>query len=110
MEEGKISFEDFKKLEIKVAEVLEVSEHPDADRLYVVKIKVGDVSKQIIAGIRSNYEKEELVGKKVVIIDNLEPATIRGEESQGMILAASGGNGPVIVVPEKDVPSGSFVK
>ena len=110
MEDGKISFEDFKKIEIKTAEVLEVVEHPDADKLYLLKIKVGEVVKQIVAGIRSSYQKEELVGKMIVIIDNLQPATIRGEESQGMLLAASGENGPVVLVPDKDVPAGVRVK
>jgi methionyl-tRNA synthetase len=104
-----VSFEDFKKLELRVAEIIEVSDHPNADKLYVIKIKVGDETKQIVAGIRQSYNPEELKEKKVVIVDNLEPAQIRGEESNGMLLAAIDNGSPVILVPEKDVPSGAKI-
>ena len=99
-----ISFEDFKKLDLRVAEVLEAREHTGADKLHVLKIAIGDETKQIVAGIREQYSPDELVGKKIVIVNNLEPATIRGEESNGMLLAARGDEGPVVLLPEKDVP------
>ena len=105
-----VSFDDFKELEIKVAEIIDVHEHPNADKLYVLKISVGEDSKQIVAGIRGSYGPDELKGKKIVIINNLEPVVIRGEESNGMLLAASSEDGPVLLVPEKDVSSGSPVK
>ena len=105
-----VTIEDFKKLELKVAQIKEVSEHPDADRLYVIILDLGDKTKQVVAGIRSSYSKEELVGKQVVVVDNLEPAVLRGVESQGMILAASDETGIVVVTPEKKIKLGSIVK
>jgi methionine--tRNA ligase beta chain len=105
-----ISFEDFKKADLRIAEVLNVKEHPNADKLYVLQVRVGDESKQIVAGIRLQYSAEELVGRKIVIVNNLEPVTLRGEESSGMLLAASVDGSPVILGPEKDVPSGTPVR
>ena len=104
------TIQDFMNLELKVARIIEAKEHPNADRLFVLKIDLGSEERQLVAGISSSYQAEELVGKKIVVIANLEPATIRGEESQGMLLAASGENGPVLLAPEKDVPLGSQVK
>lgn len=105
-----ISIEDFRKLKLKVAEIKEVNEHPNADRLYVITVDLGDKIKQVVAGIKSSYNKEELMGKQVVVIDNLEPAVLRGVESQGMILAASDETGIAIVSPEKKIKLGSIVK
>ncbi len=105
-----VTYEDFKKLELIVALIKEVKEHPNADRLYVLKIDTGNGEKQLVAGIRASYKPDELVGRKVVVINNLEPAVIRGEASNGMILAAAGENGPVILLPEKDVPIGAMIK
>lgn len=105
-----VTYEDFKKLELIVALIKEVKEHPNADRLYVLKIDTGNGEKQLVAGIRASYKPDELVGRKVVVINNLEPAVIRGEASNGMILAASGENGPVILLPQKDVPVGAIIK
>ena len=105
-----ISIEDFRKLELKVGVIKEVSDHPNADKLYVVIVDMGDKTKQLVAGIRGSYTKEELIGKQVVVVDNLEPAVLRGVESQGMILAASDESGIVIVSPEKNKKLGSIVK
>ena len=105
-----VSFEDFKKLEIRVAEIESVTPHPNADRLYVLGLKVGEVQKTIVAGIRKHYTEEELKGKKIVIINNLEPATIRGVESQGMLLAASEGEFLTLVTPERPIESGAQVR
>ena len=105
-----ISFEQFKGADLRVAEIIEAREHPDADRLYLLKVKVGEEEKQLVAGIRASYEKDELAGKKIIIINNLEPAVIRGEQSSGMVLAASGEDGPVLLMPEKEVPSGSQIR
>lgn len=104
-----LSFDDFKRLDLRVAEVIDVKEHPSADKLYVLQIRVGDEAKQIVAGIRASYDKEALKGKKIVVINNLEPATIRGAESNGMLLAADDSGTPVILIPERDVPSGSKI-
>ena len=104
------SLEDFKKFELKVAEIETVAPHPNADRLYVLGVKVGEVRKTIVAGIRAHYSEEELRGKKVVIVDNLDPAVIRGVESQGMILAASNAEGLTLVTPERPFVDGVLVK
>ncbi|MFH1440741.1 MAG: methionine--tRNA ligase subunit beta [Candidatus Omnitrophota bacterium] len=104
------TIEDFRKLELKAAEIKEVTEHPNADRLYVIKVDLGDKTKQIVAGIRGSYQKEDLIGKQVVVIDNLEPAVLRGVESQGMILAASDEEGICIISPQRNVKLGSIVK
>ena len=104
------SYEDFKKLDIKIAEIEGVEPHPNADRLYVLSIKVGEVRKKIVAGIRAHYNEEELKGKKIVIIDNLDPVVIRGVESQGMLLAASDDTALTLVCPERAIADGAKVK
>ena len=104
------TIEDFKKLELKVAVIKEVIEHPNADRLFVVTLDLGDKTKQVVAGIRASYQKEQLIGKQVVVVDNLEPAVLRGVESQGMILAASDENGIFVVSPDRLMKLGSIVK
>lgn len=105
-----ISITDFQKLELRTAEILEVKPHPNADRLYVLQVQVGEERKQLVAGIRLHYSEAELVGKKVVVVNNLEPSVIRGVESQGMILAASNPEKLTLVIPERDLPSGAQVR
>jgi methionyl-tRNA synthetase len=105
-----ITFEDFKKLELKVAEIKEVKDHPNADKLYVLTIDLGDKEKQIVAGIKAAYQKEDLVGKQIIVVDNLEPAVLRGVESQGMLLAASDEQGVCIILPQRKLKLGSIVK
>lgn len=105
-----IPFEEFKKLEFRVAEILSAVAHPNADKLVLLKVKVGDREKQIVAGIKAHYAPETLTGKKIIIVDNLEPAVIRGETSEGMLLAASDETMLTLVIPEKDIPSGAKVK
>ena len=104
-----VKFDDFKKLELKVAKVKEVELHPNADKLYVVTIDIGGEEKKMVAGVREYYEPEELLGKSVVVITNLEPATIRGVESQGMVLAAKDGKALSVLVPDKDVEIGCAI-
>lgn len=105
------SIDDFKKLEFKVAEIKEVNDHPNADRLYVITLDLGDRTKQVVAGIRGSYpNREELIGKQVVVVDNLDPAVLRGVESQGMILAGSDESGVFVVSPSKPLKLGSVVK
>lgn len=104
------SIEDFKKLEFRVAEILEAAIHPQADKLYILDIQVGEEKKRVVAGIRNAYTLEELKGKKVVVVNNLEPAVIRGVESQGMLLAASDGLTLTLVTPERLIGTGATVK
>ena len=84
-----ISYEHFSKLDLRVAKVLEARHHPNADKLMLLQVDVGDEQKQIVAGIRQHYTPEQLVGKLIVIVNNLEPAMLRGETSSGMLLAAT---------------------
>ncbi len=104
------TIDDFRKLEFKVAEIKDVVEHPNADKLLVLTLDLGDRTKQVVAGIRSVYSKETLIGKQVVVVDNLDTAVLRGIESQGMVLAASDENGIVIISPDKKLKNGSIVK
>jgi methionyl-tRNA synthetase len=105
-----VTFEEFKKLELKVGEIKEVKDHPNADRLYIITVGLGDKTKQVVAGIKTAYKKEDLLGKQVVVVDNLEPAVLRGVESQGMLLAASDETGMAIISPERKIKLGSIVK
>jgi len=105
-----VTIDDFKKLELKVAKIKEVEDHPHADKLYIIIIDLGDKTKQIVAGLKGSYPKEDLVGKQVVVVDNLEPALLRGIESQAMLLAASDDKGICIITPERQVQLGSKVK
>lgn len=102
-----ISFDEFKKLDIRVAEIKEVEEIPGSDKLWKMKIDVGE-EKITVAGIKQFYSKEELIGKQIVVINNLEPATIRGIESQAMLLAADEEN-PILIVPDKKTRPGNKV-
>jgi tRNA-binding protein len=105
-----ITYEDFAKIDLRVATVLAAREHPNADKLMLLQIKVGEVEKQIVAGIRGHYTAEQLVGRQIVVVDNLQEAMLRGEESQGMLLAASDAAGVVLLRPDRDCESGATVK
>jgi methionyl-tRNA synthetase len=102
--------EDFKKIELVVAQIKEVKEHPNADRLYVLQVDTGRDVRQIVAGIRKSYTPEQLIGRRVILVANLEPAVIRGETSNGMLLAASDDVSQALLMPEKEVKLGSIVK
>ena len=84
-----VTFSDFQRLRISVAEVTEAKPHPNADRLLVLTARAGGQARQLVAGIRADYDPQGLVGRLVVMIENLEPAVIRGVRSEGMILAAT---------------------
>lgn len=107
---GEVAYEEFAKLDLRIATILEVSDHPNADKLYVVKIDLGGEQRQIVAGIKPAYTKEELVGKQIVVVANLEHAKLRGVESQGMLLAADSEGKAVLLMPEKLVKDGVKIK
>ncbi len=86
-----ITIDDFDKIDLRVGTILEASKHPDADRLLVFKVKIGDETRQIVSGVAQYFKPEEMVGKKVVVLANLKPRKIRGVESKGMILYAENG-------------------
>ena len=105
-----ISIDDFRKVELKVATVKSAEAHPNADKLIVLQVDLGSEQRQICAGIRNHYTPEELVGKQVVVVANLETAKLRGLESHGMLLAASDDGRVIILTPEKPVLAGAQVK
>lgn len=105
-----LSYDVFKQLDMRIAEVVEVKEHPNADRLYLLKIFLGEEERQIVAGLKTGYSQEDLVGRKIVVLANLEPAEIRGQRSEGMLLAANAEEGPVLIVPDVDIPAGIPIK
>ena len=102
-----LTLEDFKKIELRVAKVLSVEEIPGADRIWKLTIDVGTEQKEIVSGIKQHYTAEALVGRSIVVINNLEPSTIRGVQSQGMLLAAKAGSELSILVLDKVLPPGS---
>jgi len=105
-----ISFDDFKKLDLRVAKIIEAEAIADSEKLIKLRIDLGNnEERQIIAGIRKTYNPENLVDKKIVVVANLEPRFLMGIESQGMLLAASGEDGPVLLVPDKDAEPGSTI-
>lgn len=106
-----ISIEDFKKIDIKIGRVKSVEKVEGADKLLKFIFDFGGEEKQIISGIAEFYtDLSSLVGKEMPVIVNLEPRTIRGYESQGMVLCADSEGHPVLLHPESDVPPGSLVK
>ncbi|MCX5693409.1 MAG: hypothetical protein NTX47_07035 [Candidatus Omnitrophica bacterium] len=105
-----ITIEEFKKLNIRIARIKEITDHPNADRLYVVRVVIGDEEREVVAGIKKWYSKEELLGKLVAVVENLEPAVIRGVESKGMILATQDGETLAVLSPDRPVAPGSLVK
>lgn len=111
-EEGKatIEFDDFDKLDLVVGEILEAKEHPNADKLLVSTIDIGeDKPRTIVSGIKKWYKPEDLVGKKVIVVKNLAPRKMRGIESQGMLLAADDGEDLSLVSLLSDLKAGSRV-
>tara|TARA_Y100000310_G_C20666335_1_gene807692 strand:+ start:1903 stop:2226 length:324 start_codon:yes stop_codon:yes gene_type:complete len=104
-----VDFKDWQNLDFRVAEVLEVEDHQDADKLYVLKIKINKEERTIVAGIKNSYTKEELIGKKIIVFANLKPVVLRGVKSEGMLLAASDGDEIVILTPDKEIKSGAKI-
>ena len=103
------TLEEFKKIEIRTAKVLDVQEIPGADRLWRLTLDVGSEKKDIVAGVKAFYTKEALLGKSIAIVHNLEPAVIRGVESRGMLLAAKSDGRLSILTTDQDIPAGSLV-
>lgn len=109
-EEELVTIEDFDKLNFKVAEILSCEDHPKADKLYVFQVKIANEIRQIVSGIKKYYKKEDLIGKKVVVITNLKPVKLRGVDSNGMILAAEDKAGNLTLVSTlEDIESGSTI-
>ena len=106
-----ITIEQFQEVQLRVATILAAEAHPKADRLVVLQVDLGDEKRQIVAGIRAHYDPAALVGTQIVVVANLAPATLRGVESQGMLLAASDGAGKLVLVrPEQGIGAGATVR
>lgn len=112
-----INYDDFSKIELKVARVLEAVRVEGSEKLIKLQVSVGDknetgelINRQILAGIGKSYEPENLVGKEIVVVVNLEPRKLMGEESNGMLLAASDENGIAVLIPDREVLPGSGIK
>jgi methionine--tRNA ligase beta chain len=114
-----ITFEDFAKVDLRIARILQAENHPSADRLFKLQVDDGSgTPRQLCAGIRGHYQPADLIGKLIVIVANLAPRVIRGEESRGMLLAAS--DAPrdaaptterrvILLTPMSDIPPGAIV-
>lgn len=107
----RIQFDDFTKVDMRVAKVLEAREHPNADKLIVLKIDLGTEQRQICAGLRGHYEPEALVGRLIVVVTNLAPRKMRGEVSDGMLLAASTADHSriILLAPDAEIEPGAAV-
>ena len=105
-----ISYSDFAKLDIRVGRIIEVSDHPNADKLYVMKVDLGNEVRTLVGGLKKYYSKEELVGKTVIVLANLKPKELRGIVSNGMLLAADDGERVALLMPDKDVKLGSKIR
>jgi methionyl-tRNA synthetase len=105
-----VSYEEFRRIVLKIATVREVNPHPQADRLWVMTVDTGTATRTIVAGIKAFYAPEQLVGRQVVLVENLAPAVIRGVRSEGMLLAATDEAGIAVVGPDRHVQEGSAVK
>lgn len=104
-----IEYDDFLKLDLRLGEIIASKEHPEADKLLINTIKIGDETRTIVSGIKKWYKPEDLIGKKVVVVCNLKPRKLRGVESEGMILACENGDDLSIVTTLEDMPSGSLI-
>ena len=106
-----ITIDDFRKLNILIGTIEKVEDIEGSEKLYRFEISIGEEKRQILGGLKTSYSKDELLGKQVVFLVNLEPRMIMGMESQGMILAASDDEGKAIILqPLKEVKSGSVVR
>jgi methionyl-tRNA synthetase len=106
-----VTIDDFKRLDLRVGTIRKAEPHPNADRLVVLSVDIGDESeRQIVAGIRAAYPPESLVGRQIVVVANLKPVTLRGVESRGMLLAASDADSITLVAPDRSIVPGSRVK
>ena len=105
-----ITYDDFKKIELKIGKILAAEKVAGADRLLKLEVDLGTEKRQLVAGIGEVYEASQLIGKQVPVLVNLEPRKLRGVESQGMMLAVDANGKPIIMNPDREVPPGSVIK
>jgi len=104
-----INYEDFQKLDIRIATILEAEPVPETTKLLKLKVDLGDESRVLVAGIAETYKPEDVIGKQIPILTNLEPRTIKGIESNGMILAVDVENKAILLHPDQKIINGSKV-
>lgn len=106
------SLQDFQKLALRVGTIVTATAHPNADRLLVLSVDLGEgAPRQLVAGIKGSYQPETLIGKQVAVVSNLQPATIRGIESQGMVLAAHDGSQQIALLTlDRPIQPGGTIK
>jgi len=109
-EKETVSFDQFQQLDLRSAKILKAEKIEEADKLLLLDIDLGEEKRQLVAGIAQDYSIDELVGKTIIVVANLEPKKIKGYVSQGMLLAVDIPEGPVLLIPEGEVPPGSKVK
>lgn len=108
--EGIVTFDRFMEVDLRVGRIVEVSDHPDADRLYVLKVDLGeDEPRQLVAGLKKYYDRGDMLDKKIIVVSNMKPAKMRGIESRGMLLAAENGDVVSLLTVDRDVPTGSRI-
>ncbi len=105
-----ITFDEFKRMDLRVGEILKAEKVPGTDKLLKIELNLGTEVRTMVAGVADTYTPEEMVGKKLIVIANLKPAVIRGIESQAMLLAAEIGGQAIIPFFDRDVPAGAKVK
>ena len=104
------SIEEFSKLGLKMGKITEVADHPNADKLYLLKVDTGDKTIQLVAGLKKHYTPQSLEGRTIAVLTNLEPRVVRGVDSQGMLLAAQCGDEVSILTSDKEIEPGSVVR
>ena len=105
-----ITFDDFKKLEIRIGKITSAEKVEGADKLLKLEVDLGGTKRQLVVGIAQYYKPEELINKQIPVLVNLEPRKIKGIESQGMLLAAVEGERPILLHPDKEIAPGSIIK
>jgi len=105
-----INFEEFQKIDLRVGKIIEAEKIEGTDKLLKLKVDLGEEERQLVAGIAKFYQPEDLIGKEIVVVANLEPKTLRGVESQGMLLAADVEGKPVLLKPDQEVPPGTKIR
>jgi len=105
-----VSFDDFSRLKLKIGKIIEINNHPDAEKLYVLKVDIGEKMIQLVAGIKPFYNQDDLIGKLIIVLTNLEPKDIRGVVSEGMLLAAHNKDNLSVLVPDKQMEPGSLIR
>lgn len=105
-----MTFEEFQKINLRVARIISAEEVEKSEKLLKLEIDIGDEKRQIVAGIANFYQPEELIGREIIVLVNLEPRILMGIESQGMLLAANDEGRPVLLRPDEDVPLGTKIK